>query len=104
MINELTSRKVTPPLPARLARKAQLIQRMMLVALTGTLCIALSGCLAVGYSSGGGWFIWPGGLGLLVIVLLVLFLMRRRGKRLRGTGWVENRTKWSYSKKADEFA
>ena len=37
-----------------------------------------SSCVAVGYSSGGGWFIWPGGLGLLVIILLVFFLLRRR--------------------------
>lgn len=37
-----------------------------------------TGCVAVGYSSGGGWFIWPGGLGLLVIIILVLFLVGRR--------------------------
>jgi hypothetical protein len=49
-----------------------------------TLCAAsvatlgLSGCLVAGYSSGGGWFVWPGSLGLLVIVLVVVFLMRRR--------------------------
>jgi hypothetical protein len=44
-------------------------------------CVAtlgLSGCLVAGYSSGGGWFVWPGGLGLLVIVLVIVFLMRRR--------------------------
>jgi hypothetical protein len=40
--------------------------------------LGLSGCLVAGYSSGGGWFVWPGSLGLLVIVLLVVFLMRRR--------------------------
>ena len=40
--------------------------------------LGLSGCLAVGYSSGGGWFIWPGGIELLFIVLLVVFLIRRR--------------------------
>ena len=34
-------------------------------------------CIAVGYSSRGGWFLWPGGLGLLVVVLLVVFLLRR---------------------------
>jgi hypothetical protein len=40
----------------------------------------LSGCLVAGYSSGGGWFIWPASLGLLVVVLLILivFLVRRR--------------------------
>ena len=38
----------------------------------------LSGCLVAGYSSGGGWFVWPGSLGLLVIVALIVFLIRRR--------------------------
>ena len=36
------------------------------------------GCLAVGYSSGGGWFLWPGGLGLVVLILIILFVIRRR--------------------------
>jgi hypothetical protein len=39
---------------------------------------ALTGCLVIGHTSGGGWFIWPGGLGLLFVVLFVLFLLRRR--------------------------
>ena len=38
----------------------------------------LTGCIMVGHSSGGGWFIWPGGLGLVLMVLLVLFIARRR--------------------------
>jgi ABC-type proline/glycine betaine transport system permease subunit len=38
----------------------------------------LSGCVAVGYSSGRGWFVWPGGLGLLIIVLIIVFVSRRR--------------------------
>jgi hypothetical protein len=37
----------------------------------------LSGCLVAGASSGG-WFVWPGGLALLVVVLLIVFAMRRR--------------------------
>jgi hypothetical protein len=40
--------------------------------------LGLSGCLVAGYSSGGGWFVWPGSLGLLVIVLVIVFLARRR--------------------------
>ena len=40
--------------------------------------LGLSGCLAAGYSSGGGWFIWPGSLGFLVIVLVIVLLVRRR--------------------------
>jgi hypothetical protein len=39
--------------------------------------IALSGCLVAGVSSNGA-FIWPGGTGLLLLVLLAFLLMRRR--------------------------
>ncbi len=38
----------------------------------------LTGCLVAGYSSRGGGFIFPGGIGLIVMILLVLFLLRRR--------------------------
>jgi hypothetical protein len=38
----------------------------------------LSGCLVAGVSSGGGGFVWPGGLALLVVILLIGFAMRRR--------------------------
>lgn len=49
------------------------------IVLTGCFAtLGLSGCLVAGYSSGGGWFIWPGSLGFIVIVLLVIFLLRRR--------------------------
>lgn len=40
--------------------------------------LPLQGCLVAGYSSRGGAFIWPGGLGLLVLVLIVIFFMRGR--------------------------
>ena len=39
---------------------------------------SLTGCIVAGVSSSGGAFIWPGGIGLLVVVLLVVFLLRRR--------------------------
>jgi hypothetical protein len=38
----------------------------------------LCGCLVAGVSSGGGWFIWPGGLGFLLMILVVFLLLRRR--------------------------
>ena len=44
----------------------------------------LTGCIAVGYSRmggggmGGGWFMWPGGLGLVLVVVVILLLLRRR--------------------------
>jgi len=40
--------------------------------------IALTGCLMVGVSSSGGWFVWPGGLGLVVMIIVAALLLRRR--------------------------
>jgi hypothetical protein len=39
--------------------------------------VSLTGCIVVGYSSRGG-FSLPGGLGLMVLVLLIAFVLRRR--------------------------
>jgi len=37
------------------------------------------GCIiAGGYSSGRGWFIWPGTLGILLIFAVLFLLFRRR--------------------------
>ena len=41
-------------------------------------CTCLSGCLVVGASSSGGFFIWPGGIGLVIMILLVVWYFRRR--------------------------
>ncbi len=40
-------------------------------------CIALPGCLVAGYSSAGGWWVWPGSLIASLILLLLWFLVRR---------------------------
>jgi len=43
------------------------------------LLLLSSGCVgAGGYSSGGGWFIWPGTIGILVLVAVLFLLFRRR--------------------------
>lgn len=53
--------------------------RTILLLVSGfTLPLTLSGCLVAGYSSRGGGFIWPGGLGLVVLVLLLIFFLRGR--------------------------
>jgi hypothetical protein len=41
---------------------------------------SLTGCIVVGVSNRGGWFIWPRGFGLLFVfaILLILLLRRRR--------------------------
>jgi len=49
---------------------------LLVVAFIATL--GLSGCLVAGYSSRGGGFIWPGGIGLLLVALLIFFVLRRR--------------------------
>jgi len=40
--------------------------------------IPLSGCLVAGYSSGSGFWIWPGSL--VITALLILFFLLRRGR------------------------
>jgi hypothetical protein len=49
-----------------------------MVILTLLLALSMSSCIGVGYSSGGGWFVWPGGLGLLLVIIVVILLVRRR--------------------------
>ncbi|SEC09228.1 hypothetical protein SAMN05443244_2629 [Terriglobus roseus] len=41
-------------------------------------CSALSGCVMVGYSSRSGFFFWPGGLGLLVLLGILWLIFSRR--------------------------
>ena len=53
------------------------VKRLRLLVLLATV-VSQSACMVVGYSNGGGWFIWPGSLGLLIIVLLLYFVFGRR--------------------------
>ena len=53
------------------ARHFGILAAGLLLALTQT------GCLVAGYSTRGGGFIWPGGFGLVILVLLLLFFLRR---------------------------
>ena len=53
--------------------------RAGLVPLGGLLLLgSLTGCLMVGGSSRGGFFIFPGGLGLVALIVIVALLLRRR--------------------------
>ena len=58
--------------------KLSLFTRLSTLSVASIATLGLSGCLLAGYSSGGGWFIWPGSLGFLVVVLVIIILMRRR--------------------------
>ena len=53
-------------------------EKLLLVFVLLATVVSQSACVAVGYSNRGGWFIWPGSLGLLVIVLLLYFVFGRR--------------------------
>lgn len=55
-----------------------MVQRLLVVCGAVAACLSLSGCMVMGYSSRGGFFFWPGGLGLLVIVAVLYLLLRRR--------------------------
>lgn len=54
------------------------MRRVMLMVLCAAAATGLSGCLVAGYSTQGGGFIWPGGLGFVVVLLLLFFLLRGR--------------------------
>jgi hypothetical protein len=54
-------------------------QRTALLSAATLLALSQTGCIvAGGYTSGGGWFIWPGSFGILVLLLLFFLLRRRR--------------------------
>jgi uncharacterized membrane protein YdcZ (DUF606 family) len=43
------------------------------------LLLTQTSCIVAGYSNRGGWFLWPGGLlGILIVVAVILLLARRR--------------------------
>ena len=44
------------------------------------ICLSQTSCVVVGYRSGGGWFVWPGALTILVVVAVLFLLARRRGR------------------------
>jgi hypothetical protein len=54
-----------------------LVKMMARVGGMAVVAVGLSGCVVAGWSSTGGGFVWPGGLGLVVIVLLVVFFFGR---------------------------
>jgi hypothetical protein len=52
---------------------------MKQLAVITSLLLFSSGCIvAGGYSSGRGWFIWPGSIGILLVIAVLFLLLRRR--------------------------
>ena len=54
------------------------MNRIIVLALT--LALSQSACVAGGYSSEGGFFLWPGSI-VVTVVLVLLFLFMRRRRR-----------------------
>jgi hypothetical protein len=50
---------------------------MGMVAAVVALCVSLNGCLVMGFSSGGGFWMWPGSIVITLVLLLLFFLNRR---------------------------
>ena len=62
-----------------LTQRPSNVVRVVCAALLGLFpCSLLSGCLIAGYSSSGAGFVWPGGLGLIVFLGLLLWLFLRQ--------------------------
>ena len=57
---------------------ASAIRSSVLLTLLSFGMLSLTGCVIAGVSSGGGFFIWPGSIGLLVLILIAVFVLRRR--------------------------
>ncbi len=55
-------------------KKSLLLSVLLFTTLEG-----LSGCLVAGYSSTGGFYVWPGSV-VITLLLLLLFLLLRRGR------------------------
>ena len=54
------------------------MMRLALAAVSLVCSAMLMGCVVVGYSNSGGWFVWPRGLGVVLAILFVVLLLRRR--------------------------
>jgi len=53
------------------------VKRLGIVSL---MLLLTSGCVVVGgYSSGRGWFLWPGTIVIFLVVAVLFLLLRRRG-------------------------
>jgi hypothetical protein len=52
--------------------------RIALAAVVSLLwCVVLRGCLVAGYSSGSGFWVWPGSIAITLVLVLLWFLLRR---------------------------
>jgi hypothetical protein len=74
---DILKRHSIEPVPER-SRNTTWKKFLELILAADFLVFTQTGCVVVGgYSSRGGWFFWPGGLAIAVLLLLFLFFLRR---------------------------
>ncbi|HEV8137952.1 MAG TPA: hypothetical protein VGP85_24955 [Pyrinomonadaceae bacterium] len=53
---------------------------MKKIGIVSIILMLTSGCVVVGgYSSGRGWYLWPGSIVIFLVVAVIFVLFRRRG-------------------------
>ena len=58
-------------------RAGPILRKTGAAAVAAMFCCGLNGCLVAGYTSGAGWWVWPGSLVVTLVMVLVWWLMRR---------------------------
>ena len=62
---------------ARMREVMQVMRIAVTVAVWLVCCFAMVGCLVAGYSSGGGFWVWPGSIVVTVALILLWYFTRR---------------------------
>jgi hypothetical protein len=63
----------------RIVDRDLIVSLEMKTAIAALLILVSTGCIVVGgYSSGRGWFIWPGTFVIFAVALILFLLFRRR--------------------------
>jgi hypothetical protein len=61
----------------KVRKTASNIRIAAMLAMCLACCCTLTGCLVAGYSSGGGFWVWPGSIVITLMLLALWFFTRR---------------------------
>ena len=56
---------------------ARMFRMILAGAVSLVACVNLTGCLVAGYSSGSGFWVWPGSILITLVLVLLWFITRR---------------------------
>jgi len=57
--------------------RTQMMRIALVLSLGLVCCCGLAGCLVAGYSSGSGFWVWPGSIVITLALILLWYLTRR---------------------------